>query len=97
MCHLPQYNVVSIIKDVEICSVIVLPSVCISVYALCKYFACVYYRLTLLCGCCAQEPGPVSMETGSRRRDGCTSKTGKKPCARLSESSECSDSFSEYL
>uniref|UniRef100_A0A3Q4HHE9 Kinesin-like protein KIFC3 n=1 Tax=Neolamprologus brichardi TaxID=32507 RepID=A0A3Q4HHE9_NEOBR len=34
-----------------------------------------------------QEPGPVSMETGSRRRDGHTSKVGKKACARFSESS----------
>uniref|UniRef100_A0A3B4TS73 Kinesin-like protein KIFC3 n=1 Tax=Seriola dumerili TaxID=41447 RepID=A0A3B4TS73_SERDU len=34
-----------------------------------------------------QEPGPVSMETGSRRRDGHTPKMGKKACARLSESS----------
>lgn len=47
--------------------------------------------------CCAQEPGPVSMETGSRRRDGHTSKIRKKACAQLSESSESSDSLSEYL
>lgn len=46
---------------------------------------------------CAREPGSVSMETGSRRRDGHTSNKGKKACARLSESSESSDSFSEYL
>lgn len=38
---------------------------------------------------CTQEPGPVSMGTGSRRRDGHTPKMGKKAGARLSESSEC--------
>ncbi|XP_044063321.1 kinesin-like protein KIFC3 [Siniperca chuatsi] len=44
------------------------------------------------CGASSDEPGPVSMETGSRRRDGHTSKMGKKDCARLSESSSSSDS-----
>uniref|UniRef100_A0A3Q0S422 Kinesin-like protein KIFC3 n=1 Tax=Amphilophus citrinellus TaxID=61819 RepID=A0A3Q0S422_AMPCI len=34
-----------------------------------------------------QEPGPVSMETGSKRRDGYTPSVGKKACARFSESS----------
>uniref|UniRef100_A0A3Q2QUG2 Kinesin-like protein n=1 Tax=Fundulus heteroclitus TaxID=8078 RepID=A0A3Q2QUG2_FUNHE len=38
------------------------------------------------------EPGPVSMETGSRRKDGHAPRTGKKSCARFSESSSCSDS-----
>ena len=51
--------------------------------AMCKYFLCVY----------AQEPGPVSMETGCRRKDGHTSKREKKASAQLSESSESSDSF----
>lgn len=54
----------------------------------CKYF--VYVLPSDLC-CCAQEPGPVSMATESRRRDGHTSKMGKK--TQLSESSESSDSF----
>lgn len=62
------------------------------VYAMCKYFACVLPSDPHVC-CCAQEPGPVSMETGSRRRDGHTSKMGKKACAQLSESSERSNSF----
>ncbi|XP_038567542.1 kinesin-like protein KIFC3 [Micropterus salmoides] len=44
------------------------------------------------CGASSDEPGPVSMETGSRRKDGHTSKLGKKACARLSESSSSSDS-----
>ncbi|XP_076593161.1 kinesin-like protein KIFC3 [Chaetodon auriga] len=44
------------------------------------------------CGASSDEPGPVSMETGSRRRDGHTSKMGKKACAQLSESSSSSDS-----
>ncbi|KAK5618284.1 hypothetical protein CRENBAI_020016 [Crenichthys baileyi] len=44
------------------------------------------------CGASPDEPGPVSMETGSRRRDGHTSRTGKKSCARYSESSSSSDS-----
>ncbi|GAA6227094.1 kinesin-like protein KIFC3 [Lates japonicus] len=44
------------------------------------------------CGSSSDEPGPVSMETGSRRKDGHTSKMGKKACARLSESSSSSDS-----
>ncbi|KAK2844493.1 hypothetical protein Q5P01_011152 [Channa striata] len=39
-----------------------------------------------------EEPGPVSMETASRKRDGHTPKMGKKACARLSESSSSSDS-----
>ncbi|KAK2910304.1 kinesin-like protein KIFC3 [Channa argus] len=39
-----------------------------------------------------EEPGSVSMETGSRRRDGHTPKMGKKACAHLSESSSSSDS-----
>ncbi|XP_070768079.1 kinesin-like protein KIFC3 [Enoplosus armatus] len=43
-------------------------------------------------GASSDEPGPVSMETGSRRRDGHTSKVGKKACARLSDSSSSSDS-----
>uniref|UniRef100_A0A3P8SKM4 Kinesin-like protein KIFC3 n=1 Tax=Amphiprion percula TaxID=161767 RepID=A0A3P8SKM4_AMPPE len=43
-----------------------------------------------------QEPGAVSMETGSRRRDGHSSKRGKKACARFSESSSSdSDELSE--
>ncbi|XP_056236858.1 kinesin-like protein KIFC3 isoform X1 [Seriola aureovittata] len=44
------------------------------------------------CGASSDEPGPVSMETGSRRRDGHTPKMGKKACAQLSESSSSSDS-----
>ncbi|XP_039974308.1 kinesin-like protein KIFC3 [Xiphias gladius] len=44
------------------------------------------------CGASSDEPGPVSMETGSRRRDGHTPKMGKKASARLSESSSSSDS-----
>lgn len=63
---------------------------------MCKYFPYVFTSDPHVC-CCAQEPGPVSMETGSRRRDGHTSKMGKKACAQLSESSESSDSFSEYF
>lgn len=63
---------------------------------MCKYFVCVLPSDPHFL-CCAQEPGPVSMETGSRRRDGHTSKMGKKACARLSESSESSDSFSQHL
>lgn len=62
----------------------------------CKYYAYVYLSDPHVC-CCAQEPGPVSMETGSRRRDGHTSTMGKKTCAQLSESSESLDSFSEDL
>lgn len=50
---------------------------------MCKYLVYVY----------AQEPGLVSMETGCRRKDGHTSKRGKKASAQLSESSESSDSF----
>lgn len=63
---------------------------------MCKYFVCVLPSDPRFL-CCAQEPGPVSMETGSRRRDGHTSKMGKKACARLSESSESSDGFSQQL
>ncbi|XP_051812782.1 kinesin-like protein KIFC3 isoform X2 [Acanthochromis polyacanthus] len=44
------------------------------------------------CGASSDEPGAVSMETGSRRRDGHSSKMGKKACARFSESSSSSDS-----
>ncbi|XP_035528328.1 kinesin-like protein KIFC3 [Morone saxatilis] len=44
------------------------------------------------CGASSDEPGPVSMGTGSRRRDGHTSKMGKKACAQLSDSSSSSDS-----
>ncbi|XP_049440339.1 kinesin-like protein KIFC3 [Epinephelus fuscoguttatus] len=44
------------------------------------------------CGSSSDEPRPVSMETGSRRRDGHTSKMGKKACVQLSESSSSSDS-----
>ncbi|KAM9352766.1 kinesin-like protein KIFC3 [Symphorus nematophorus] len=44
------------------------------------------------CGASSDEPGAVSMETRSRRRDGHASKMGKKACARLSESSSSSDS-----
>ncbi|XP_051263391.1 kinesin-like protein KIFC3 isoform X1 [Dicentrarchus labrax] len=44
------------------------------------------------CGTSSDEPGPVSMGTGSRRRDGHTSKMGKKACALLSDSSSSSDS-----
>uniref|UniRef100_A0A3B4ZNV2 Kinesin-like protein KIFC3 n=1 Tax=Stegastes partitus TaxID=144197 RepID=A0A3B4ZNV2_9TELE len=48
------------------------------------------------CGASPDEPGAVSMGTGSRRRDGHSSKTGKKACARLSESSSSdSDEVSE--
>lgn len=51
---------------------------------------CVYISCLLLSDpwmwCCAQEPGPVSMETGCRRRDGHASRT-KKSFARFSESS----------
>ncbi|KAM4568786.1 kinesin-like protein KIFC3 [Fundulus diaphanus] len=44
-------------------------------------------------GASTDEPGPVSMETGSRRKDGHAPRTGKKSCARFSESSSsCSDS-----
>ncbi|XP_042345959.1 kinesin-like protein KIFC3 isoform X2 [Plectropomus leopardus] len=43
-------------------------------------------------GSSSDEPGAVSMETGSRRKDGHTSKMGKKPCVQLSESSSSSDS-----
>ncbi|MED6237117.1 hypothetical protein ATANTOWER_019203, partial [Ataeniobius toweri] len=44
------------------------------------------------CGASPDEPGPVSMETGSRRRDGHTPRTGKKSCTRYSESSSSCDS-----
>ncbi|XP_062255658.1 kinesin-like protein KIFC3 [Platichthys flesus] len=44
------------------------------------------------CGASSDEPGPVSMETGRRRRDGHTPKIRKKACARFSESSSSSDS-----
>ncbi|KAK5862383.1 hypothetical protein PBY51_017786 [Eleginops maclovinus] len=44
------------------------------------------------CGSSSNEPRPVSMETGRRRRDGHTSKKGKKACAQLGESSSSSDS-----
>lgn len=37
------------------------------------------------------------METGSRRKNGHTSKMRKKACDRLSESSECSDNVAESL
>ncbi|XP_028984476.1 kinesin-like protein KIFC3 [Betta splendens] len=45
-----------------------------------------------VCGASSDEPGPVSMETGSRRRDGHAPKRGNKACAQLSESSSSSDS-----
>lgn len=62
-----------------------------SMGAMCKYFFCVCVLSSdpHIC-CCAQEQGPVSMETGSRRKNGHTSKIGKK-AARSSESSECLD------
>uniref|UniRef100_A0A3Q3AR16 Kinesin-like protein KIFC3 n=1 Tax=Kryptolebias marmoratus TaxID=37003 RepID=A0A3Q3AR16_KRYMA len=41
-----------------------------------------------------QEPGPVPMETGSRRRDGHAPKAGKKACARFGSSSD-SDELSD--
>ncbi|XP_061632085.1 kinesin-like protein KIFC3 isoform X1 [Phyllopteryx taeniolatus] len=44
------------------------------------------------CGASADEPRPVSMETGRRRKDGHTPKMRKKACARLSDSSSSSDS-----
>ncbi|KAJ4931518.1 hypothetical protein JOQ06_025813 [Pogonophryne albipinna] len=44
------------------------------------------------CGSSSNEPRPVSMETGRRRRDGHTSKMGKKACAQRGESSSSSDS-----
>uniref|UniRef100_UPI0037E888E6 kinesin-like protein KIFC3 n=1 Tax=Semicossyphus pulcher TaxID=241346 RepID=UPI0037E888E6 len=44
------------------------------------------------CGASSDETGPVSMETGSRRRDGHTPKKGKKASVRHSESSSSSDS-----
>ncbi|XP_060937035.1 kinesin-like protein KIFC3 [Limanda limanda] len=44
------------------------------------------------CGASSHEPGPVSMATGRRRRDGHTPKIRKKACARFSESSSSSDS-----
>ncbi|XP_074509920.1 kinesin-like protein KIFC3 [Sebastes fasciatus] len=43
-------------------------------------------------GSSSDEQGPVSMETGSRRRDGHTSKKGKKAYVRHGESSSSSDS-----
>ncbi|KAM4600314.1 kinesin-like protein KIFC3 [Polymixia lowei] len=45
------------------------------------------------CGAASEEPGHVSMETGSRR-NGHTPRMGKKACARLSDSSSSSDSDS---
>lgn len=56
--------------------------------AICKYVACALPSDPNAC-CCVQEPRPVSMETGRRRRDGHTSKMGKKACAQRGESSEC--------
>lgn len=47
-------------------------------FAMGKYLVCVY----------DQEPGPVSMETGCRGKDGHTSKRGKMASAQRSESSE---------
>ncbi|XP_056142615.1 kinesin-like protein KIFC3 [Lampris incognitus] len=44
------------------------------------------------CGAASEEPGHVSMETGSRRRNGHTPKMRKKACARCSDSSSSSDS-----
>ncbi|XP_010773264.1 kinesin-like protein KIFC3 [Notothenia coriiceps] len=44
------------------------------------------------CGSSSNEPRPVSMETGRRRRDGHTSKMGKKACSQRGESSSSSDS-----
>ncbi|XP_059195420.1 kinesin-like protein KIFC3 [Centropristis striata] len=44
------------------------------------------------CGSSSDDPGAVSMGTGSRRRHGHTSKMGKKACVHLSESSSSSDS-----
>ncbi|XP_072250476.1 kinesin-like protein KIFC3 [Leuresthes tenuis] len=43
-------------------------------------------------GASPDEPGSVSMETRSKRRDGHTPRMGKKACARFSESSSSSDS-----
>ncbi|KAM6994177.1 kinesin-like protein KIFC3 isoform 1-T1 [Tautogolabrus adspersus] len=43
-------------------------------------------------GAASDEPGAVSMETGSRRRDGHTPKKGKKASVRHGESSSSSDS-----
>ncbi|XP_041843275.1 kinesin-like protein KIFC3 isoform X2 [Melanotaenia boesemani] len=43
------------------------------------------------CGASQDEPSPVSMETGIRRRDGHTPRMGKKACAHFSESSSSSD------
>ncbi|XP_031708364.1 kinesin-like protein KIFC3 isoform X2 [Anarrhichthys ocellatus] len=40
----------------------------------------------------SSDPRPVSMETGTRRKNGRTSKMGKKACVRLGESSSSSDS-----
>lgn len=90
MRHLSPNSTIRLMKDVEISGVIAL------LCAMCTYFACVLSADPHVC-CCAQETGPVSMETGSRRRDGHTSRVGRKACAQFSESSESSDSFSEYL
>ncbi|XP_075965115.1 kinesin-like protein KIFC3 [Anarhichas minor] len=43
-------------------------------------------------GSSSDQPRPVSMETGTRRKNGRTSKMGKKACVRLGESSSSSDS-----
>ncbi|XP_068591453.1 kinesin-like protein KIFC3 [Cebidichthys violaceus] len=43
-------------------------------------------------GSSSDEPRPVSMETGTRRKNGHTSKMGKKACVQLGESSSSSDS-----
>ncbi|XP_034553921.1 kinesin-like protein KIFC3 [Notolabrus celidotus] len=44
------------------------------------------------CGASSDEPGPVSMGTGSRRRNGHTPKVGKKASVQHGESSSSSDS-----
>ncbi|KAM6935715.1 kinesin-like protein KIFC3 [Lycodopsis pacificus] len=43
-------------------------------------------------GSSSDQPRPVSMETGTRKKNGRTSKMGKKACVRLGESSSSSDS-----
>ncbi|KAK9513709.1 hypothetical protein VZT92_027221 [Zoarces viviparus] len=43
-------------------------------------------------GSSSDQPRPVSMETGTRKKNGRASKMGKKACVRLGESSSSSDS-----
>lgn len=57
-----------------------------SVFA--KLILCVSVAVDPCMQWCAQEPGPVTMETRSKRSDGHTPRMGKKACAHLSESSE---------